>query len=234
MSDTDIKQGTEAWLKSRMGKVTASRIADMLAKVSSGWSASRRNYMVELATERLTKTPLADGYKSAAMTAGTEAEPLARAAYEFAYGVEVTECGFVDHPTIADSGASPDGLVGADGLVEIKCPILATHQATLLGGTIPRQYELQRQWQLACTGRAWCDYVSFLDPTRWPEPEFDRRGMRLFVRRAYRDNAKIAEIEGEVIKFLREVREHYEALDRRFPAPAAQADIRPDNVLMGG
>lgn len=232
MSDI-IKQGTIEWHMARLGKVSASRIADMLATTKSGWGASRQNYLVDLATERLTKAPR-DSYKSAEMAAGTEAEPLARAAYEFAYGVSIEECGFIPHPTIADLGASPDGLVGADGLVEIKCPILATHQATLLGGTIPRQYELQRQCQLACTGRAWCDYVSFLDPTRWPEQEFDRRGMRLFVRRTWRNADKIAEIEREVLIFLKEVRAHYEKLDRQFPSSEPTTEVRPDSVLQAG
>lgn len=237
MNGDFARQGTIEWHRARLGKVTASRIADMLARTKSGWGAGRENYLVELANERLTKAPRIDTYKSVDMIAGTEGEPEARKAYEFAYGVEIVECGLIDHPTIAMSGASPDGLVGTDGLVEMKCPILTTHQAWLLDGTIPKQYELQRQWQLACTGRKWCDFISFLDSKRWPPPdydEFDRRGMRLFVRRAYRDEAKIAEIEAAVIKFLREVQERYETLDRRFPGPEPTSEIKPDNVLMGG
>lgn len=233
-TEIDVEQGTLEWHMARLGKVTASRIADMLAETKSGWGASRTNYMVELATERLTKSPRMDSYKSADMVAGSEAEPLAREAYEFMYGVEIEKCGFFLHPTIGEAGCSPDGLVGASGLVEIKCPILATHQATLLGASIQRQYQLQRQWQLACTGRQWCDYISYLDPKRWPEPEFDRRNMRLFVHRTHRDNAKIADIERETIKFLEEVRSHHEKLDRRFPAPDAPPELQPDNVLMGG
>ncbi len=190
------EQGTDAWLAERMGKVTASRIADMMAKTKSGWGASRANYAAQLVAERLTGVP-AETFSNAAMKWGTETEPQARAAYSFYSGLPVQEVGFVPHPTISQSGASPDGLVGDLGLVEIKCPGTATHIETLLEGAIPGKYNLQMQWQLACTGRQWCDWVSF-DP-RMPE------SMRLFIKRVNRDGGLIKELEAEVNLFLSEI-----------------------------
>lgn len=191
-----IEQGSPEWLALRCGKATASRIADLMARTKSGWGAGRANYLAQLVAERLTNT-VADGFTNAAMQWGTTMEPDARAAYEFYSGVTVALADFVPHSEIVMSGASPDGYVGADGLVEIKCPNTATHIETLRGRDIPGKYQLQIQWQLACTGRQWCDFVSF-DP-RMPEE------MRLFVRRAVRDDAKIAEIRAAVTDFLAEV-----------------------------
>lgn len=190
------EQGTDAWLAERMGKVTASRIADMMAKTKTGWGASRANYAAQLIAERLTGVP-AESFSNAAMKWGTEIEPQARAAYEFYCGLSVTETGFVPHPAIDQSGASPDGMVSSDGLVEIKCPNTATHIETLLGGVVPGKYNYQMQWQMACTGRAWCDWVSF-DP-RMPE------SMRLFTKRVMRDAVLIRELETEIKAFLAEI-----------------------------
>lgn len=190
------EQGSDAWLAERMGKVTASRIADMMAKTKTGWGASRANYAAQLVAERLTGTP-AETFSNAAMKWGTETEPQARAAYEFYSGLSVQEVGFVTHPIISQSGASPDGLVDDVGLVEIKCPNTATHIETLLEGGVPSKYNLQMQWQMACTNRAWCDWVSF-DP-RMPE------SMRLFIRRVPREGGLILELEGEVKTFLAEI-----------------------------
>jgi len=154
-------QGTDEWLRERAGKVTASRIADVMAKGrGSAPSATRANYMAELVAERLTGEPTV-GFTNAAMQHGTETEPQARAQYMMRTGLDVQEVGFVTHPSLAMSGASPDGLAGADGLVEIKCPNTATHIQTLRGKAIDRKYVLQMQWQMTCTGREWCDFVSF-------------------------------------------------------------------------
>lgn len=191
-----IEQGTDEWKQLRLGKVTASRIADVNAKIKSGWGASRANYMAELLVERLTGIP-AECYINDAMRWGTEQEPLARSSYEFLQDCVVDPAGFVEHPTIPMSGASPDGYVGEDGLVEIKCPNTATHIETLLTSAIPGKYETQMLWQMACTGRAWCDFVSF-DP-RMPEQ------MRLFVKRFERDDTRIAEMEQQVREFLFEL-----------------------------
>jgi putative phage-type endonuclease len=192
----DIIQGSAEWIAIRLGKVTASRVADVVARTKSGWGASRANYMAELIAERLTGVA-AETYQNGAMQWGTEKEPDARAAYEWLKQTPVQEVGFVAHPTIAMSGASPDGLVADDGLCELKCAQTATHIETLLSQKVPEKYVTQMQYQMAVTGRQWCDYVSY-DP-RLPEP------MRLFVRRIPRDNARIAELEKDVVAFLQEL-----------------------------
>ena len=170
----EIIQGSDEWKQLRLGKVTASRVADVIVKTKSGYSASRANYMAQLIAERLTGVP-AESYTNAAMQHGVETEPEARAAYEFYKGATVEQVAFVPHPKIEQAGCSPDGLLGSDGLIEIKCPNTATHLETLLGKSVPGKYEAQIQFQLACTGRAYCDFVSY-DP-RMPEH------MRLFVKR---------------------------------------------------
>ena len=187
-----------AWWAARLGKVTASRVADVIAKTKSGYSASRDNYMADLIVERLTGQKVSN-FSNAAMEWGVEQEPHARAAYSAATGELVEEVGFIDHPRIVNSGASPDGLVGDDGLVEFKCPATATHLDTLLAGEAPSKYIPQMQWQMACTNRAWCDFVSY-DP-RLPEH------LRMFVKRVERDEAHIKMLESEVTKFLTELEE---------------------------
>jgi putative phage-type endonuclease len=193
---SEIIQGTDEWKALRLGKVTASRVSDLVAKTKTGPSASRANYMAQLIAERLTKTP-AESYTNAAMQHGTDTEPEARAAYEFYQGVTVAEVAFVPHPTIDQAGCSPDGLVGDDGLVEIKCPNTATHLETLIGQAVPAKYETQMQFQMACTGRQWCDFVSY-DP-RMPE------NMRLFTKRVARDDGRIKELETDIAAFLLEM-----------------------------
>jgi putative phage-type endonuclease len=193
---SDIIQGTPEWFAQRLGKVTASRVADVIAKTKTGYSTSRANYLAQLVAERLTGQA-AESFSNAAMQHGTETEPLARMAYETETGLMVTEVAMIDHPTIAMTGASPDGLVGESGLVEIKCPNTATHIDTLMSDKASSKYIPQMQWQMVCTGRAWCDFVSF-DP-RLPED------MQLFVKRVERDDAYIAELEAEVKTFLIEV-----------------------------
>lgn len=199
----EIIQGSQEWFAQRIGRVTASRVSDIIAKTKTGVSASRANYLAQLVAERLTGQA-ADTFKSGAMQHGTETEPQARMAYEAETGLMVTEVAMIQHGTIEMAGASPDGLVGEDGLVEIKCPNTSTHIATLMADKAPSQYIPQMQWQMACTGRAWCDFVSF-DP-RMPED------MQLFIKRVPRDNALIAEYEAEVVKFLAEVQETVDKL----------------------
>lgn len=193
MSDV---QRTEDWFQQRMGKVTASRVADVIAKTKTGWGASRANYKAQLVCERLTGC-VEPSYQNDAMRWGTEKEPDALAAYCFRQDVDVTAVGFVDHPLIGNSGASPDGLVGEDGLTEVKCPQSAAHIETLLGQSVPSKYITQMQWQMACTGRQWCDFVSF-DPRLPP-------AMQFFMRRVERDADLIAQLERDVIDFLAEV-----------------------------
>lgn len=192
------EQRTTEWFQARLGKVTSSRVADVIAKTKTGYSASRENYMAQLVVERMTNK-ISESYTNAAMEWGVANEKFARAAYELKMDIMVDETGLVDHPTIPMAGASPDGLVGEDGLVEIKCPNTATHIETLLSGEPDAKYIKQMQWQMSCTGRAWCDFVSF-DP-RMPE------NLRLFVKRVQRDDSLIAELEEEVRKFLAELEE---------------------------
>lgn len=198
-----IEQGSEEWFASRLGKVTASRVADIVAKTKSGYSTSRANYMAQLVVERLTGVKF-ETFTNAAMEWGTQTEPLARSAYEAKNDVMVDETGLVDHPSIAMSGASPDGLVGDDGLIEIKCPNTATHIDTVLSGEADKRYICQMQWQLAVTGRKWCDFVSY-DP-RMPD------NLKLFVKRVERDDELIKELEAEVVKFLQELDEKVDKL----------------------
>ena len=198
-----IEQGSPEWFEQRLGKVTASKIADIVAKTKTGYSASRGNYMAQLVIERLTGVKN-ETFTNAAMEWGTATEPLARAAYELEKGVMVDQVSFIDHPVIARSGASPDGLVGEDGLIEIKCPNTATHIDTMLSGQADKRYICQMQWQLAVTGRKWNDFVSF-DP-RMPD------NLQLFIKRVERDDEHIKELEAEVVKFLQEVDEMLEKL----------------------
>lgn len=191
-----MEQRTDDWFAARAGKATASSIYKILAKTKTGYGADRENYAAQLVAERLTGKP-ADSFSNAAMQWGIDMEANARAAYAESIGDNPVEVGFIDHPLIAWSGASPDGLVGFDGLVEIKCPNTATHIRTLNGAGIDKKYMLQMQWQMACTERDWCDFVSF-DP-RLPDE------MQMHVRRVERDAAMLAEIEAEVTKFLDEV-----------------------------
>ena len=199
-----MQQGTDAWHLARLGRVTASRIADVLATIKSGEAAARANYRAELVAERLTGKRQ-ESYSNAAMQWGTETEPLARVWYESEVGVVVQETGFVEHPTIAMSGASPDGLVADSGLVEIKCPNTQTHIETMLAKRVPPRYTPQIHWQMACTGREWCDFVSF-DP-RLPEQT------QIFIKRVERDEKYIREtLEPEVVRFLDEVEKTVEQL----------------------
>jgi putative phage-type endonuclease len=206
-----IAQGSEAWFAVRCGKVTASRVADVIAKTKTGYGASRANYAAELIAERLTQST-APSFTNAAMQWGTDQEPHARAAYSFQRDVDVEEIAFVDHPEIAMSGASPDGLVGLDGLVEFKCPNTATHLDTLLSETVPGKYITQMQWQMACTGRSWCDFASF-DPRLPPS-------MQLFVKRVERDASLILDLETEVSAFLAEIDAKVAALTERYARAA--------------
>ena len=192
----EVEQRSPEWFASRLGKVTASRVADVIAKTKSGYSASRDNYMAQLICERLTGQQ-GESFTNAAMTWGTETEPLARSAFEAYADVMVEEVGFVPHPSIEMSGASPDGLVGLFGMLEIKCPNTATHIDTLLSQTVPGKYITQMQWQMRCCERQWCEFVSF-DP-RLPQD------LQLFVKSVEFDPEYVAMLEKEVIQFLAEL-----------------------------
>jgi putative phage-type endonuclease len=200
-----MEQDTTQWLNDRIGKITASRIKDMVAQTKTGPSASRKNLAAQLMLERVTGQR-EECYVNAAMVWGTETEPLARLAYSLHTGQDVEEVGFIDHPTIARSGASPDGLVSLDGMVEIKCGNTATHIGWAIAGVIPPEHALQMQWQMACTGREWNDFVSF-DP-RMPD------GQQLFIRRLHRDDELISNLEQEVVKFDAEIDALVEACNK--------------------
>jgi len=197
----DCEQGTPEWLAARAGKVTASMISAVLMDPKT---AGYRDYQAQLVAEILTGKPQGSDFTSAAMQFGTETEPLARSAYEAHTGFSVDEVGMVIHPTIERSGASPDGLVGNSGLAEIKCPKVATHLAYLVAGIVPSIYKNQMMWQMACTGRDWCDFVSF----RPDLPE----NLQLFVVRYKKDPAEILKLETAVIAFLAGVDQMIEKL----------------------
>lgn len=191
-----IVQGTDEWFAARRGKVTASRVADLMARTKTGFSSSRANYKAELLLEILTNTT-AVGFVSEAMKWGTEKEPEARAKYSETIFEPVVEVGFVDHPDILGAGCSPDGLVGDDGIIEIKCPNTATYLEILLTDIIPQKWQTQIQMQLDCTGRKWCDFVCY-DP-RMPE------GGQIYVKRVERDEMFIATMREMIITFIEEL-----------------------------
>lgn len=188
-----MEQGSSEWFAARLGRVTASRISDVLMKPTT---AGYQNYRAQLVCERLTGQPT-ETFTSAAMQHGTDTEPQARAVYTMTTGNSVDEVGFIPHPEIDMAGASPDGLIGADGGLEIKCPQPATHIKTLTGAAIDRKYILQMQWGMACTGREWWDFVSF-SPALPDE-------MQMFCTRVERDDEQISEITEAVTEFLAEV-----------------------------
>jgi putative phage-type endonuclease len=202
-------QRTETWHQARLGKVTASRIADVVSRVKGGYGASRANYLSELVVERITGQPT-KGYVSPAMVHGIDTEAEALNNYAFMCQADLSPVGFVPHPTIVMSGASPDSYVGTDGLVEIKCCQPAAHIARLRGGPVPEKYYLQVQWQLECTGRQWCDLVHY-------NPIFPGT-MQLQVERLHRDDSRIMELAREVAGFLAEVDEAVRDLRSRYAA----------------
>lgn len=207
MNIIELTQGSPEWHAYRCGKVTASRVADVIAKTKTGWGASRANYAAQLIAERLTGTA-AESYTNAAMQWGTDTEPQARLVYEMMTDAKVQQVGLIQHPSIALSCASPDGLVGNDGLVEIKCPNTATHIETLLSEAVPGKYVTQMQWQMACASRSWCDFVSF-DP-RMPGE------MQLFIARVQRDDAAISELTAQIEVFLAEVADTVSRLQSKY------------------
>jgi len=191
-----VEQGTPEWHQLRLGKVTASRVADILARTKTGPSASRQNYLIELALQRTTGI-IQESYSNAAMEWGTQTEPQARVAYEVTTNNFVDQVAFVDHPSIAWFGCSPDGLVSDRGLVEIKCPNSATHWEYFKAKKAPNKYVIQMQAQMAVTGRDWCDFISF-------DPRMPDRSQLLIVR-VDRDESFIVEMEEQIKQFLSEV-----------------------------
>jgi CubicO group peptidase (beta-lactamase class C family) len=212
----ELDQGTDAWRLARCGWLGASSLGEALArdKKGTGWGASRANLLARLVVERVTGKPM-DTYINAAMQHGLDTEAEARAAYQFEEGVRVTKTGFHRHPSIFGTGASPDGLIGDDGAVEIKCPQPATHLNTILGGSISQAYKYQVQWQMVFAGRQWVDWCSYC-------PSFPDN-MRLHIQRVQRDDRLIAELEAQVREFLLELDKKLAALVARFGAPVQEA-----------
>lgn len=211
----EVEQGTEEWHQLRIGSLTASRIFDALKQTKSGqWAASRKDYRTELVVERLTNAS-PHYFVSYEMQWGTDHEPDAAFFYGAVRQEHPQQCGVFEHPTIKHALASPDRLIGDDGLIEIKCPKSATHVDTLLNEYIPIEYQMQIDWQLACTGRKWCDFVSF-DP-RMPSH------CRIYIERHHRNDAAIEAIENQVTGFLSEVAAEYDALMNRLDERRSKA-----------
>lgn len=201
--DCELIQGSSEWKQARCGSLGASRIMDVMARTKNGYGASRDNIMSELIVEHLTGKPY-ESFVNADMQFGADNEDTARSAYEFYTGERVAKVGIIRHPSIQGTHASPDGVVGDYGLVEIKCPKSSTHIETLITRTIPGKYQKQMLWQMACTGREWCDYVSF--DSRMPE------NLRLFVQRVEFDAEEVKNMEMEVSAFLAEMNDKLEKL----------------------
>lgn len=191
-----MEQRTDEWFQARLGKVTASKISDVLAKIRTGEAAVRRNYKMQLATERLTGQKT-DSYINQAMQDGIDREDTAREIFEIVRDIKVEQVGFIDHPTIKMAGASPDGLLPDGGVLEIKCPIETTHTTNLLERVLPSRYVSQVQWQMACTGAEYANFVSY-------NPNFEPKLQLMYIH-VERDNDYIAMLEEEVTTFLTEV-----------------------------
>jgi putative phage-type endonuclease len=211
MQIIDCQQGSAEWHAARAGRVTGSRVADVVRKTKTGISASRNTYMGELIAERLSGFQDSNGFSSKAMDRGKEIEPRAREYYALMRNAEVRQVGLVIHPRFPMAAASPDSLVGDAGLLEIKCPNSATHISTLLGAPIDPDYVTQMQWGMACTGMPWCDFISYDD--RLPPH------MAFHCTRVHRDSARIIELERAVSEFLTELDERVAALKAKYPAP---------------
>lgn len=206
----ECDQGSPEWYQARLGRVTSSRVADMMARTKTGWGYERAKYEADLICERQTNE-VKHGFKSAAMQWGTNTQPQAEKAYAFRTDNELERVGFIIHDELM-FGASPDALVNKDGLAEFKCPETHTHIETLLSQTIPGKYLLQIQWQLYMTERRWCDYVSF-DPRMQPSK-------RLFIRRVHRNESQIQDLVAHAKEFLLGIELKLSRLEAMYPEAA--------------
>jgi YqaJ-like viral recombinase domain len=209
---TDAADDREAFLQARCGSLGASKVREAFSRLKRGGERTKaaEELMYEIAAERLTGVP---AKRVNAMWWGTQHEEEARSSYAFLTNLPVVKVGPIPHPTIANAHASPDSLVGDDGGVEFKCPTSATHLKTLLADAIPEEHLPQIHWNMACSGRAWWDFVSY-DP-RFPE------GLQFFQQRVMRDETAIASMEAEAAAFLAELENKLKALDARSPLEAA-------------
>jgi predicted phage-related endonuclease len=204
-------QGSDEWRQARCGSVGASDAPRVVRRTKSGYSADRESLMAEKVLERLTGAPV-EIFKTQAMLQGTAREPEARMLYEVVRGAEVAEVGLIPHPSIKGTHCSPDGFVGEAGLIEIKAPMAAAHLNTLLTETISEAHLVQVMWQLSCTRRSWCDYVSY-------NPDFPAP-MQVWIKRVVRDAAFIGELEREIATFIKEIDRKVEQLSRRYAMAA--------------
>lgn len=199
-------QGTQEWLFDRLGHMTSSGAIDAISFLKNGKeSAARKKYKVQVVTERLTGIPR-DSYleRLRIIKWGKEQEENARLAYEFVTGNEVTEVGFIKHSTIKNLGASPDGLILKNGLVEFKCPESTTHIDYILAGVVPDEYKPQMLDQLLVTERDWCDFVSY-------DPRLDINN-RLFIVRFQPTTQEIIEFRNQAKDFLKETQDLFDQL----------------------
>jgi putative phage-type endonuclease len=198
------EQGSGEWLAARCGLITASRLNDVMGYTKKGDETQKRaDYRIELVSERLSGLAT-EKYVTFVMKEGTRLEPEARTEYELATDVMCDEVGFVLHPAMDFSGASPDGLVGQEGGLEIKCPTRTTHIEWLLAGVVPPEHEPQMVWNMVCCEREWWDFISYCPD--FPAP-FNR-----FIARLYRDEARIDVLDREVRKFNAEIEATIERL----------------------
>ena len=200
MSNEALIQGSDEWFAVRMGKITASKLGDLMRVTKYGESTYKTRLRMELAIERLTGKSASPNFMNQAMQDGVEREPDARKLFEAITGKEVAECGSFNHPDIVNTSASPDGLIrGEDAVLELKCPTHITHAKNILSEKMPKNYEYQVQWQIACTESEYAYFASY-------HPDFPKE-LRLKWVKVLRDNIMILEIEDEVRKFDVEVEE---------------------------
>lgn len=205
-----MEQRTAEWFQARLGKVTASNIYNVLSKTAKGTPTNKyEDYKIKLITERLTEE-VSQFYTTPAMQWGIEHEEDALKEYAFIYDTEITQCGFIQHPTIKMAGASPDGFIGDDGLVEVKCPQSPNHLRFFIDDNIKPEYRAQMQFQMACTGRKWCDFISY-------DPRFTRQStyLRMKIKRIHRDEEQIEQINQAVEVFLAEIEQEMEKISTK-------------------
>lgn len=220
MNSVDLEQGTQQWRDARAGCVTASRICDVLRKPRRGQkeSTTRKAYLAQIALERMTGKPQEREFETWDLRRGKDLEPFARVEYEMKQEGTITTVGFVEHPKIKFAGCSPDGLVGKDGLCQIKAPRAHVHMDYILSGIVPIDYRQQMLFEMACTGRRFNDFVSYNQDMPYH--------LQLFVIRVHRDQAEIAEIEQEVMGFLAEV----ESLIAKMPKAPDSLGITDEDI----
>ncbi|MBX4335574.1 lambda exonuclease family protein [Bartonella raoultii] len=205
-----MEQRTAEWFQARLGKVTASNIYNILSKTAKGTPTSKyEDYKIKLITERLTGE-ISPHYENEDMRWGIEHEENALHEYSLIHDANVTKCGFIQHPTIEMAGASPDGLVDEHGLIEIKCPRSTTHMRFFINDEIKPEYHAQMQFQMACTGRKWCDFISY-------DPRFTGQSshLRMKIKRIHRDEKHIEQINQAVEAFLKEIEQEIKKISTK-------------------